>query len=182
MRDFNCIYRGILRIAKIIMPNLVAHLNGDLDSNGYITGRASGAFGYATEPAVVTCTLADTFYPILGAFSIDPLQDFTGDDTPGKVIYDGEKELYFEVDWHCTAKANKNTTVIGVGIFKNGVVFEPSNMEHLLKVAGEPQSFSGTTVVKLSKGDSIQMSVKSDTDGDIITFNHFVASVARFFV
>jgi hypothetical protein len=49
------------------------------------------------------------------------------------------------------------------------------------KYAAEALSLSGTRVIHLNSGDTIQLQLTSSTDADQVTLNHFTTIIKRFF-
>lgn len=141
-----------------------------------------GVYAYLSGEADTTCTLADTFYPIQGTFVNNPIVNFSlGIEA---IVYDGNKDCWFEIDWHATIAASANTTIVHVGVAIDGETLaseSPSAMGTLLKTADEPYVISGTDVVLLSPSSTIQLQCSADGAGDVITFHHFTTSIKRFF-
>ena len=154
-------------------------VTGTLDTTSYITGKKCGVFAHLPTPTATTCVLADTWYPISGAFVNVPMECFAISPTPA-IIYVG-KTQYFEIDWHASFKASVNTTTAHIGIAKNGTVEDSSIMGDFLKFANEIQTISGTTVIELASGDEIQLIVMADGAGDVITIQHFTTTICKFF-
>lgn len=152
----------------------------NFDSGGYISGKKCGVFAYLDAPADTTITAAGTYYPIQGAFTNDPIEDFTAVPTPA-IRYDGPKTQYFEIDWHAAGYGDANGQTIHIGVKKNGVLCTASVMGTFLKFLGEEQSLSGTCVVELATNDEIQLVVTSDGNGDILTLEQFTTTITEFF-
>lgn len=147
--------------------------------DGYITGKKSGVFAYLPFEADTTCTLADTWYPIAGTFTNNPMEDFSLGSS--YIVYDGTKTQYFEIDAHATVSSNTNGTKAHFGIKINGVLLSGSVMGLYAKTSDEPYPVSGTSVVELSTSDTVQFVVKSSASGSVITFIHLTATIAEFF-
>ena len=147
-----------------------------------LTPLTYGVFAALTTPATTTTTSADTFYPINGTFDNTPSVGFTATVDPA-IQYTGEKETYFEIDWHCTFKNNTANSTISVGISDaDGTVYPYSIMKTYAKNADELYSLSGTVVVQLITDNKIQLNIASDNDGDIITVNNFTTTIRTFII
>jgi len=138
----------------------------------------AGVFAYLGSPADTTCTLADTWYPIQGAFVNDPLIDFELD--VDKLKYVGANTAYFEVDGHIVSKGDANGITVHFGLKKNGTVNAPSNMGTFMKTSGEAYPVSGTSVVELATNDTIQLVMMADSAGAVITAEHLTTTIRPF--
>ena len=137
-----------------------------------------GVFAYLGAPADTTCTLADTWYPINGAFTNDPMLGFEVD--VDKLKYIGAKTMYFEIDGHIVVKGDSNGTTAHFGLKKTGAIIPSSVMGTYMKTLNEPFPVSGTTVVELATNDTIQLVMKADGAGDIITTEHLTTTIRPF--
>ena len=149
-------------------------------ADGYTMGRRSGVFAYLTSPSNTTCTLADTWYPIAGAFTNNPMLDFSF--VTDHIEYDGTLKQYFEIDWHATIEGDSNGITAHIGIYLNSSIVASSVMGVFLKYSGEVMTLSGTCVVEMEQGDEIQLVAMADGAGDVITVKHFTTTIARFFI
>ena len=154
--------------------------NNTLSLDGkYVTGKKCGVFAHLPTPANTTVTTADTYYPIQGNFTNSPMEDFSL--ATDKLQYDGTKTQYFEIDWHATVAADDASTQINIGIKVNGTLCDSSVMGTYLKNAGQFYAISGTSVCELSTGDTVQLVLTTDGDGDVITVQHFTTTLSEFF-
>lgn len=155
---------------------------GDINIPGYISGKKAGVFAYLTEAANTTITTAGTYYPIAGTFTNAPIEDFGAATTytPG-IKYLGTKTQYFEIDWHAAGYGDAAGQTIRMGIKKNGVLCTGSVMGTFLKFLNEEQALSGTCVIELATNDEIQLVITSDSNGDVITLEHFTTTITEFF-
>ena len=164
------------------MATLTEALKSDLD----IDNKRRGVFAYLSAVEDITVVTGDTFQPLTGTFTNSPLESFTGTAEPSIKYTDGDTN-FFEIDWHISASVDSNTNKIHVGMYHkpSGGSFSlvaGSVMGSFAKTSGEPISFSGTAVVELEENDEIQIVIKSLTTGDVITVNHFVTTIAMFFL
>ncbi len=151
----------------------------NIDKDGYVSGKKSGVFAYLTASTNTTVTTADTYYPIAGSFTNSPMEDFSFD--TDHLEYDGNKTQYFEIDWHASISGDANGITCDIGVKINTTVVTSSVMGTYLKTSGEVQALSGTCVVELETDDEIQLVLTSDSDGDVITVEHFTTTISEFF-
>jgi hypothetical protein len=153
-----------------------------IHTNQYIVGKKSGVFAYLEIPSVTNISVADTWTPVLGAFINNPIEDFNTDTSivnPG-IKYIGSLTQYFEIDFHISCSHISNGSTVSICINKNGITLNGCTMSTYLKTSGEPQAFSGTSVIELSQNDEIQIVIKASKTGDV-TINNFVTSISEFF-
>jgi len=169
-------------------PSVKLDINGDTNVQGnltadeYITGLKTGVFASLDSSASTTITTALTYYAINGTFTNDPFENFAAATvyTPG-IKYSGELTQYFEVDWHASVSADVANTTVYLGISKNGTIRTGSVMSQFCKNAGQTYNISGTAVVSLAQDDEIQLTVSSDGNGDVITFENYTTTICEFF-
>ena len=151
----------------------------------YSNRPKAGVYGYLTGSATTTITTGNTFQYIVGTFGNDPFEGFGGATVGGgdAIQYLGDTCI-FEIDWHASFSSQDNGRVVHIGIAKNGetlTITSPSAIGIYCKTGGEVFHASGTVVVSLDYGDTIQLMCTSDTDADEITFEHFTTTIRRFF-
>jgi hypothetical protein len=141
----------------------------------------AGVYAYLTSAATTTVTTGGTFVPISGTFNNDPFEGFHFGATA--IVYDGAP-CYFKIDWHATVESQDAGRTVHGGISINGETIttaSPSVMGIFCKYAAEALSLSGTRVIHLNSGDTIQLQLTSSTDADQVTLNHFTTIIKRFF-
>jgi len=142
----------------------------------------SGTFAYITDIDTVTCATAETFYALSAAFVNDPIVNFSiGTD---EIVYNGGETKYFVIVWHATVSSEDPGRTVHVGISHNGAVLtidSPSAMGTLIKYSNESITMSGTEVVKLENGDTIQIQTASSVNDDKVIFTHFTTTIRKFF-
>ena len=148
----------------------------------------AGCFAYLGTPADTTITTGGTYEAVVGTFTNSPCELFaTGTEETPSIKYTGTTARYFEIDWHASCSADVATTTVTFAIYKydaSETTFElvaSSPMSTLCKNADELYALSGSCVVELDEDDEIQLVVTSDGDGDVITVNNFITSIAKFF-
>ena len=143
------------------------------------TGTARGVFAFLAAQANTTCTNADTYYPIAGTFTNNPLDNFSLGATA--IEYDGVPTRWFLIGWHASLSADAGGTTVHAGIKHNTNVVAASEMGQYIKTQNEVFTFSGSAAVQLSTGDTIQLVAKADGAGDVLTFKHFTTSITEMF-
>ena len=151
----------------------------------YRTKPFAGVFAYLTAQTTTTVTTGDIFEYIAGTFGNDPFLGFSGTTVGGgpAIQYDGET-CVFEIDWHGSFSSQDNGRTVSIGISHNGATLTTSDssvMSVYCKTGGETFHASGTLVLTLEQGDTIQLMVTSDTDADQVTFDQFTTTIRRFF-
>jgi hypothetical protein len=151
---------------------------------GFRTGNKEGVFAYLSDTyADTTITTAGDFTPILGNFTNNPFEAFGIESV--YIVYLGSESKYFEMDWNAAFSCPSDSSVtihIGISINSETLVdTSGSVMGTFVKTSGEVFPLSGTKVVLLNYGDTIQLQCTADGDGDVIRFHHFTTSIAPFF-
>ena len=149
----------------------------------YIEGDALerfGVFAYLTAEDDTTCTLADTWYPIVGTFANDPIEGFaTVAGPPPGIQYSGPVTSHFEVDWHASIVKAAGSSTVHVGILVNGVEVTSSIMSTFVLMS--VLQMSGTAVLELAADDVVTLAVKSSNGTDDLTFKYFTTTICKFF-
>ena len=141
-----------------------------------------GVFASKDTSTATIVTTGDTFVPIAGAFTNSPIECFHFD--TDHLVYDGANGTEFEIDWHTSFSSQDAGRTVHFGVAINGetlVITSPSVMGQFAKNAGQIYVLSGTNVVTLNTGATIQLMVTSDTDADQVTVEHFTTTLAKFF-
>jgi hypothetical protein len=141
----------------------------------------AGVYAYLTSAAITTVATGDAFEAIVGTFDNDPCEAFC--EAVAAIEYCGVSD-YFEIDWHATLSSQDAGRTVHMGIAINGetiIISDPSAMAIFCKYAGEVLPLSGTHVVFLETGDTVQLQLTSDTDADQVTVHHFTTTIRRFF-
>lgn len=129
-----------------------------------------GVFAALAAQTKTDITASDTYTPIAGVFSNSPAVGFEFVTDPA-IEYTGEETMYFKMDIHLSGFAAANNTTVTGAIKKNGSVLPHSVMQVFFKTTPDPYNFSGTDVFQLSKGDKIQLVVKTSNGADITFIN-----------
>jgi len=156
------------------------HINGNITADGFISGKKAGVFAYLDNPEVTYINKSEIYYAINGSFINNPIFCFDVKAIPA-IKYNCTTPQYFEVDWHATLSADKANTNIYIGIKRNGVFINKSEMKSRFFNADEPYSFSGTTVVYLDYNDTVQLVVSSDDADENVLFQTFTTSISEFY-
>jgi hypothetical protein len=137
----------------------------------------AGASAYLSSPSTVTTTVAGDWYPVAGTFAND-FENFEFD--TDRIKYIGDEDYQFEIDWHSSMASNTPTTTFHNAVKVNSTVLFAQKMGGLLK-QNEYGPCSGTTIVTLTKNDGIQLVTQSDKAGAILSFEHFNATINKFY-
>lgn len=141
-----------------------------------------GVFAALTAEANTTVTTAGTFVAISGTFSNTPLEGFSFTADPAIKLENGSG--FYKVEWAASAKGDSNGIQVHIGIAKNGETLttaSPSVMCSFLKTANESQALGGVFVLELEQGDTVQLQLTADGNGDVITLTHFTTAISQFF-
>jgi len=158
----------------------VYHKESGSGNTGWVpVATASPAYAYASLPssANTTITTAETYYPVQGAFTTSPMVNFIFD--TDHIEYTGTATRYFEIDWHASVECSTANATVHFGIeINSGTAI--GVMGSTLKTSGETYAMSGTVIVSLETDDEIQLVCTSDSNGDVLTVNHFTTSIRAF--
>jgi len=136
----------------------------------------SAVFAYLTESAVTTVTTASEYVAIVGVFNNTPMKGFGI--ISDKLTYTNPVAGYFEVDWHANFSFAASGAVVSFGIFHNDEIEDSSVMTSVANTA--VKTASGTTVILLEEGDTIQLVATSDGDDDEITIHSYTTTIRNF--
>jgi hypothetical protein len=81
----------------------------------------------------------------------------------------------------CSVQSDIASTDIGVGIKINGTLVDCSVSENFNRNVGETYNISSIYVGELSEGDLVQIVIKCDQAGAVLTYRTFIASINEFF-
>lgn len=149
---------------------------------GFLTADKTGVYAYMTTATVTTVTTGNVFVPVLGTFTNAPMDGFHLDGD--KIICDCPSGTMVEMDWHTSFSSQDATRTIHFGISINEEVLTVNQkgvVGTFAKNLGQVYNVSGTLVLQLNYGDSIQLQTTSDTAADQITVEHFSTTIAKFY-
>lgn len=114
------------------------------------------------------CTDADTYYKIDGTWTDGNNCNlgFSYDGT-GKITYTGE-EAYFLLNGVSDVSADKVCTIT-YGMYLNGSLVTGAETPHTFPNATSTSTIAISNIIKLNKGDYIEVYVKSDTINTTVT-------------
>ena len=138
-----------------------------------------GVFAALDSPTDTAIAEVGTYYPIEGVFLNAPVAAFVVVDDPG-LQYVNRSPRWFEIDWHATVSASKNAVCVHVGIKRNCQVDGRSVMGVRLTLLNQPSVISGTSVMHIRHGDTIQLVVTADQDC-VVTFHHYTTTIREFY-
>ena len=139
-----------------------------------------GVFAYLPNPTNTTTTLAGTYYPITGPFTNPILEQFTVG--VNYIEFSNHETVYVKIIYSGTFESDTNNTTITAGIKLNGTLITGSEGAFKLKAIGDSGGVSATVAVEITSGDQIQLVIKSDQAGAVITCDTFTTSLNRFMV
>jgi len=167
----------------------VANASGGLDSvhvssPTYFSGKKCGAFAILAAQDTTTITTADTYQYVEGVFNDVLAEDFTqitvNTDEPA-MRYDGDIEQWFKLDWSTNISGDSPNINAVLNFSLNGTPCSCTYKPVFCSSAGVPYAASSMAVVKLTKGDWIQLIVKTTKTGDEVTFYDFQLTICEFF-
>lgn len=141
-----------------------------------------GVYAFLTSETDTTVTTGGTFQAIAGTFTNEVIEGFHLD--TDKLMYDGEDDIQFEIDWHASFSSEDAGRTIHFGINHNSETLTSTSsgvVGTYAKNADQVYSVSGTRVVTLNSGDTIQLQLTSDTDSDVVSVVHFTTTMTKFF-
>lgn len=121
---------------------------------------------YLTAPSDITCTDANTWYPITGTFGDGDVKDFTYNPSTGELTYTGVPQCveFNGVSMFSTSK----TGVVNYGLFVNNVVQNgcdtPLNAEKKDSII----TMTCCKVLRLTTGCTIRVQCKSAIANNVI--------------
>ena len=155
---------------------------GKINDNDSELSEKNGVFASLSASANTTVTTAGTYYPIAGTFTNYPIENFAeGTVVTPSIKYTGTHTKDFEIDWHASVKGDAVGITVHIGVKKGTTLVASSVMGTYLKAVGEVQALSGTCSVELSTDDEIQLVLTSDSDGDVISVDHYTTTIKPFF-
>jgi len=154
----------------------------DCCRTSYKSSPDIGVYAALSVADTTTITTGETFYAMEGTFTNTPMKEFTL--IAGPYIQLTGRAGYYEIDWHASVSGDSNAMEVHIGMAKNDetlTIAGEGTVGTYLKTANEVQAVSGTRVIWLEPGDTIQIQVTADDDGDVVTVQHFTTTIARFF-
>jgi hypothetical protein len=136
-----------------------------------------GVFAYLPSRDTTTCTTADTWYFIQGAFANPIAEGFAVG--PTGIISTLPDTVFAEIDWHATILVDPAGATVHAGIGLNDSVYVSSIMGTFASTI--ELQMSGTVVMEVVPSDTISLKVMSDADGDDVIFIHFTTTIRNFF-
>ena len=125
------------------------------------------------------CTLANTWYPVAGAFTNSPLEGFTFD--TDRITYRGTKTKTFIVTGAIATSGSNPNLTISYAISVNGTVFTRGITSAFCASAGNPYNLAGITVVELSENDYVQIVTQCDVGNRTVTTGQLMVQISEFF-
>jgi len=150
-------------------------------ANTFIAKPRSGIFAYFPTTSNITTTAANTWYALPGPWTNPIVQDFGIAADGVSISYTGTVIQHFEIQINSTWSTDTPATTLHIGMYHNGTLL--SSSVHVAKIAqvGQYRHLSNTSVVELSPNDTIQVLVRSDKAGAVLTTQHLSTSAQKFF-
>ncbi len=142
------------------------------------TDARRGVFAYLNVPNITECIVKDTYYPIAGNFTNDPVGGFKIYED--SIQYIGDRMCYFSIVWFATVQSSNSNNTLLFAIKHNGEVLSKSIMGDFL-MRKDSESTSGTVVIPLYAKDMIQLVVSYAKKKTDLTFHYFTTSIRPFF-
>ena len=160
----------------LLVASTVSLAGGFTPSGGAGATTAPAAYVYAFLPAATNTTIvvAETYYPLAGPFTNAPRVGFTID--VDRLVYSGPSSRYFEIDYHASISLDVSNENVHLGV-KINTSTPTGVMGTTCKTAGEAYALSGTCIVYLSEGDTIQLVATSSASGSILDTRHFTTTI-----
>ena len=128
-------------------------------------------FGYLPNPATTTIAAAGVYQLVSGPFANPVLRGFSvGMDY---IQYTGTHDKLVKIICFTTLESNVNNNIITIAVYHNGVLITGSETIREMKFAGDINSWGLTCDTVIKNGDTIQLVVKSNKVGSVVTFNNF---------
>lgn len=163
-----------------LAPTESLEVCGNIKCSGNIYSRKCGVFATLSGVASTVINTIDVFTPISGIFINYPMEEFIITADPA-IQHIGTEVRFFEIHYFAAVSCNVPSQNVYIGININGVLDETSVMTTYCKNSGETYTLGNISVVELSGNDKIQLGVRSDDVGDILTFRNFSTTIKPFF-
>jgi len=170
---------------KMISPFLfilLVLLSGCHDDHYIIDSseEEAGVFGYLTTPENTTITSTEGYTYIRGNFNNSPIINFYFNESIPALVYNISESRYYEINWDCQVSSSKSSNTIKIAINLSGDIYPSGGMQNFAKYADEQTHNSGQTVVKINKGDTIQLVTQASRTGTL-RFQEFTTSINKFY-
>jgi hypothetical protein len=129
--------------------------------------------------ASVTCTLADTYYPIETAFTNEILDGFTLDAANFRIVYNSTRDRAIEIMQQVSTQSSKNGAVLTFAVLINGTPYTMSESDREFATGTSGSLLSLSTPV-LTAGDTVQIAVSSDIAANDISMLNITTTAKRF--
>ncbi len=140
-----------------------------------ITSSLANGFYYISSSAGTTCTLADTFYKILGTYGAIEHTDFS---VSGQTItYNGTKTAKFLLNVSVSMIADTLNVVASYSPAVNGSVNANLILTRKIGGIGDVGSLSGSGPFHLDPGDELEIHVACDNAGTVLTAEKMLISI-----
>ncbi len=107
------------------------------------------------------------FKPIKGEYVNDPIVGWIVDGD--KIVYQLKKPRIFLVAWSISVSSDRPDTIVFVAVNHNGESHQSMSTKSGVVI--------GIDVIKIEKGDTIQLVFTTDKSGDIVKFNSLQTTI-----
>jgi len=152
--------------------------NGNMDVEGYLTGRKCGTYAFLSERDTTEIVKADSLHFVQGVFINSPIEDFKIANF--QLVYSGIKTQFFEIIMFATLSSSVNNTEVHITIVNDDSTYTPQRQGNFLKNANQPYQIGGNLVLELMQNDTIRIKAEADNICDL-DFRHFTTSIKEFF-
>lgn len=165
---------GIFEQLKDALPTVLKRLVPVLDNiDGRLTAGVERGIVRLSAAENTVCTTAETWYPAAGTFSDGCNRGFTLA-ADGVITYAGEGGYFLENGTSdlAVSKASKIT----YALFLNDTLVPGAGTPHDFVASARTQNISITRILELSAEDTLQVKIKSDTDGVTVSVKTLVVT------
>jgi len=178
-----------------VLENLVSYLAqrtkinanfAELDTRLALREEEVGVSGYI-RGASVTCTDADAYYPIVGAFVNKHIEGFTALPLENAIQYDSLQDLVMELNEQISTQCSKNGAVLTFAVALNpsdpvlpAEIIDGSDVSREF-ATGTSGAMGNITTVELTAGDKVQLVVKSSIAANVVSVLNVNTTIKRFF-
>ncbi len=137
-----------------------------VDDNVGISSRSYASCIRSTNQNTI-CTLANTYYEIIGNYNSNLVNGFSV--VANRITYEGTQTKNFLLNGVSDIKANNNNTRVTYALYKNGVLVPHAETPTDIRHSTASTNIAITSIIPLAEDDYIEIFVKSSVAGVIIT-------------
>lgn len=111
-----------------------------------------------TTPQTISTTTINSFVLVNTLYSLTNNSDFI-QPSNGTIQYTGIRSKIFLINFISCGWFSSNNRVLGMAIFKNGIIVAGSDVYELSRNSGQSSTLSGTFMVSLNQNDNISIRI-----------------------